>query len=123
MRSRPWWSRTCSSSCGDALVAPWCWWPLSSGSPTRLWEFALQIFIPQVNIRVDLLLFYPILLITGSLVSRLALPRERVTLGPEASCSIPVGAGPVREGAKRGYSGLDLLQQSRQLLLFGSSGT
>ena len=30
-----------------------------------LWEFALQIFAPEVNIRVDLLLFYPILLITG----------------------------------------------------------
>jgi hypothetical protein len=32
-----------------------------------LWEFALQIFAPEVNIRVDLLLFYPILLITGVL--------------------------------------------------------
>jgi hypothetical protein len=32
-----------------------------------LWEFALRIFAPEVNIRVDLLLFYPILLITGVL--------------------------------------------------------
>jgi hypothetical protein len=32
-----------------------------------LWEFALQIFAREVNIRVDLLLFYPILLITGVL--------------------------------------------------------
>lgn len=32
-----------------------------------LWEFAFQIFAPEVNIRVDLLLFYPILLITGVL--------------------------------------------------------
>jgi hypothetical protein len=32
-----------------------------------LWEFALQIFAPEVNIRVDLLLFYPILLIAGVL--------------------------------------------------------
>ena len=32
-----------------------------------LWEFALQIFTPEVNIRVDLLLFYPIVLITGVL--------------------------------------------------------
>jgi hypothetical protein len=32
-----------------------------------LWEFALQIFAPEVNIRVDLLLLYPILLITGVL--------------------------------------------------------
>jgi hypothetical protein len=28
-------------------------------------EFVLQIFIPEVNIRVDLLPLYPILLITG----------------------------------------------------------
>ena len=32
-----------------------------------LWEFALQIFAPEVTIRVDLLLFYPILLVTGVL--------------------------------------------------------
>jgi hypothetical protein len=32
-----------------------------------LWEFALLIFPPELNIRVDLLLFYPILLITGVL--------------------------------------------------------
>ena len=32
-----------------------------------LWEFALQIPAPDVNIRVDLLLIYPILLITGVL--------------------------------------------------------
>jgi hypothetical protein len=32
-----------------------------------LWEFALQILAPEVNIRVDLVLFYPILLITGVL--------------------------------------------------------
>jgi hypothetical protein len=32
-----------------------------------LWEFALQIFAPEVNIRVDLVLFHPILLITGVL--------------------------------------------------------
>ena len=32
-----------------------------------LWEFALQIFASEVNIRVDLLHFYPILLITGVL--------------------------------------------------------
>jgi hypothetical protein len=32
-----------------------------------LWEFARQIFAPEINIRVDLLLFYPILLITGVL--------------------------------------------------------
>ena len=32
-----------------------------------LWEFALLIIAPEVNIRVDLLLFYPILLITGVL--------------------------------------------------------
>jgi hypothetical protein len=30
-----------------------------------LWEFAVQIFSPEANIRVDLLLFYPILLIAG----------------------------------------------------------
>ena len=36
-----------------------------------LWEFALQIFTPEVNIRVDLLLFYTIVLITG-------VPRSRV---------------------------------------------
>lgn len=32
-----------------------------------LWEFVLQIFIPEVNTRVDLLPLYPILLITGVL--------------------------------------------------------
>jgi hypothetical protein len=30
-----------------------------------LWEFAVQIFSPEANIRVDLLRFYPILLIAG----------------------------------------------------------
>jgi hypothetical protein len=30
-----------------------------------LWEFAVQIFSPEANIRVDLLLFHPILLIAG----------------------------------------------------------
>jgi hypothetical protein len=44
-----------------ALVAAIVWLAYS------LWEFALQIFTPEVNIRVDLLLFYPILLITGVL--------------------------------------------------------
>jgi hypothetical protein len=45
-----------------------------------------------------------------------------VSLGPEASCSIPVATRQVREGRQTGYSGLDVLQWSRQLLLFGSSG-
>jgi hypothetical protein len=42
-----------------------------------LWEFALQIFAPEVNIRVDLLLFYPILLITGVLGLAFGLASKR----------------------------------------------
>jgi hypothetical protein len=40
-------------------------------------QLVLQIFTPEVNIRVDLPLYYPILLITGVLDLGLALPRER----------------------------------------------
>jgi hypothetical protein len=50
-----------------------------------LWEFALQIFAPEVNIRVDLLLFYPILLITGVLGIAFGLASRRAALIPEAS--------------------------------------
>jgi hypothetical protein len=49
-----------------------------------LWEFALQIFAPEVNIRVDLVLFHPILLITGVLGHAFGLASREVTLSPEA---------------------------------------
>ena len=81
-RSLPWWLQACSSGCGGVQVAPSYWWPLSSGSPTRLWEFALQIFAPEVNIRVDLLLFHPILLITGVLGFAFGLASRKGERGP-----------------------------------------
>ena len=47
-----------------------------------MWEFALQIFAPEVNIRVDLLLFYPILLITGVLGFAFGLGSRKGEPGP-----------------------------------------
>ena len=80
-----------------------------------LWEFALQIFAPEVNIRVDLLPFYPILLISGVLGIAFGLASRKSESGSEASCSIPVAARQVRRGAQTGHSCLDVLQWSRQL--------
>ena len=47
-----------------------------------LWEFALQIFTPEVNIRVDPLPFCPILPIIGVLGLAFGLARETLTLSP-----------------------------------------